>query len=85
MENITKPSITRLARRAGVKSLSDECYNNIRNIVHTQLTNIIIAALVVNSEHNTKTLMPEDIYEALRLRGHNVTQSTELGTSTCAK
>jgi len=85
MENITKPSITRLARRAGVKSLSDECYNNIRNIVNTQLSDIIVAALVVNSEHNTKTLMPEDIYEALRLRGHNVTQSCDLGTSTCAK
>ena len=78
MENITKPSITRLARRAGVKSLSDECYNNIRNIVNTQLSDIVVAALVVNSEHNTKTLMPEDIYEALRLRGHNVTQSSDL-------
>ena len=85
MEKITKPSITRLARRAGVKSLSDDCYNNIRNIVNTQLTDIVVAALVVNSEHNTKTLMPEDIYEALRLRGDNVTQSSELGTSTCAK
>ena len=85
MENITKPSITRLARRAGVKSLSDDCYNNIRNIVNKQLSDIIVAALVVNSEHNTKTLMPDDIYEALRLRGYNVTQSTDLGTSTCAK
>lgn len=85
MENITKPSITRLARRAGVKSLSDDCYNNIRNIVNKQLSDIIVAALVVNSEHNTKTLMPEDVYEALRLRGYNVTQSSDLGTSTCAK
>jgi len=85
MENITKPSITRLARRAGVKSLSDDCYNNIRDIVNKQLSDIIVAALVVNSEHNTKTLMPEDIYEAFRLRGYNVTQSSELGTSTCAK
>ena len=33
MEHITKPSITRLARRAGVKSLSEDCYNNIRCIV----------------------------------------------------
>jgi len=85
MENITKPSITRLARRAGVKSLSEECYNNIRSIVNSELSDIILAVLVVNSEHNTKTIMPEDIYEALRLRGHNVTQSTELGTATCPK
>lgn len=85
MEHITKPSITRLARRAGVKSLSEDCYNNIRNIVSDYLSDIIVAALVVNSEHNTKTLMAEDIYDALRLQGYNVTQSHDLGTSTCAK
>jgi histone H3/H4 len=85
MNHITKPSITRLARRAGVKSLSDDCYNNIRKTAEKYLSDIIVAALVVNSEHNTKTLMPEDIYEALRLRGYNVTQSHDLGTTTCAK
>jgi histone H3/H4 len=85
MDHITKPSITRLARRAGVKSLSEDCHNNIRVIVEECLSDIIVAALVVNSEHNTKTLMPEDIYEALRLRGYNVTQSHDLGTTTCAK
>lgn len=85
MSHITKPSITRLARRAGVKSLSDDCYNTIREIASMYLSDIVIAALVVNSEHNTKTLMQDDIYEALRLRGYNVTQSQELGTATCAK
>jgi histone H3/H4 len=85
MESITKPSITRLARRAGVKSISDDCYSTIRNLVGLYLSEVIVAALVVNSEHNTKTLMPEDIYEALRLRGYNVAQSSELNTTTCAK
>jgi len=85
MENITKPSITRLARRAGVKSISDDCYGTIRNLVGLYLSEVIVAALVVNSEHNTKTLMPEDIYEALRLRGYNVAQSNELNATTCAK
>jgi len=85
MENITKPSITRLARRAGVKSLSDSCYDTIRSLSELYLNEIISAALVVNSEHNTKTLMAEDVYEALRLRGYNVTQSHDLGTTTCAK
>jgi len=85
MEHITKPSITRLARRAGVKSLSDNCYNTIRGLVGIHLAEIIVAALVVNSEHNTKTLMSEDIYEAMRLRGYNVAQSTQLGTTTCGK
>ena len=85
MEQLTKPSITRLARKAGVKSLSEDCYNSINKLVKTQLSEIIVAALVVNSEHNTKTLMPEDIYDAFNLCGYNVTQSNDLGTTTCAK
>ena len=85
MDHITKPSITRLARRAGVKSLSEECYPAVRDLVQRHLKDIIQTAIVVNSEHNTKTLMPEDVYEAFRLRNHNVAQSNDLGTSTCAK
>ena len=85
MEHITKPSITRLARKAGIKSLSDDSYNSIRNLVKSQLSEIIVAALVVNSEHNTKTLMPDDIYDALHLLGYNVTHSNDLGTTTCSK
>lgn len=85
VSHITKPSITRLARRAGIKSMSDECYNTVRTLVAAYLAEIIITALVVNSEHNTKTLMPDDIYEALRLRGYNVAQSHDLGTTTCTK
>ena len=85
MQDITKPSITRLARRAGVKSVSDECFNPIRNTIFSQMDFLIKAALVVNSEHQTKTLMAEDIYEAFTLLKHNVTQSNDLGTTTCSK
>lgn len=85
MEDITKPSITRLARRAGVKSVSDECFNPIRNIISYKMDDIIKTALIVNSEHQTKTLMAEDIYEAFILLKHNVTQSNDLGTTTCSK
>jgi len=85
MEDITKPSITRLARRAGVKSVSDDCFNPIRSIISSKLDEIVEAALVVNSEHQTKTLMAEDIYETFTLLKHNVTQSNDLGTTTCCK
>ena len=85
MYHIPKPSITRLSRRAGVKSLSDECYNTVRGLIDMYLSEIINTALVVNSEHNTKTLMPEDIYDALLLKGYNVAQSHDMGTTTCAK
>jgi len=73
--NITKPSIIRLARRAGVKSMADECNETVKKLIDSYLTEIISTALIVNS----------DIYEALRIRGYNVSQSTDLGTTTCTK
>ena len=85
MEDITKPSITRLARRAGVKSVSDDCFNPIRLLIANHLDELVRAALVVNSEHQTKTLMSNDVYDSLALLGRNVTQSSDLGASTCYK
>ena len=83
--DITKPSITRLARRAGVKSVSDECFHAIRKIITNRLDELILASLIVNSEHQTKTLMSEDVYDSFSIIGHNVTQSNDLGTTTCSK
>jgi histone H3/H4 len=80
MENITNPSIVRLSRKAGVKSMSNECYNTIRKIAQQELDEIVKTMLIVNSEHNTKTIMQEDIYDALKLRGHYVAQSQELSS-----
>ena len=85
MDNMTKPAITRLARRAGVKSVSDECISLIKGLITTELEEIIRLTMIVNSEHQTKTLMPENVYEAISFNGTNLTQSVELGTSTCSK
>ena len=83
MSILTRPSITRIARQAGVKSLSDDCYVTIHDLINIMVERIINASLVVNSERATKTLMAEDIYEGLKLCGYNVAQSNDLGTTTC--
>jgi histone H3/H4 len=75
---ITKPSITRLSRRAGVKSLSDECHDTIRKMIETKLDEILKTVITVNSEHNTKTIMTTDVYEALHLLNQNITISNDL-------
>ena len=85
MNQLTKPSIARLARRAGVKSISDSSFETVREHIQRKLSDVIAAALVVNSEQQTKTLMPDDIYRGLQLLGHNVTKSNRLGTSSCLK
>ena len=81
MEGITKPSLTRLARRAGVKSLSEDCFDTVKNLIGMKLTEIIKTVIIVNSEHQTKTIMPNDIYESLHLLNYNVTQSNHLNMS----
>ena len=85
INDITKPGIARLARQAGVKSVSDECFSYIRQLIDKRLTELITASLIVNSEHQTKTLMAEDIYDGFSLLGQNITQSNDLGTGTCSK
>lgn len=78
MNGLTRPAITRIARKAGVKTISEDCFPMIRNLIGLKLHEIIKVITVVNSERNTKTIMPSDIYEALRLLGVNIAQTTEL-------
>ncbi len=82
---VTRPAMTRLARMAGVKSVSEECFPLIRGLLVQRIDDLVKGSLVVNTEHQTKTLMADDIYEALSLRGENLTQSHELGTTTIGK
>jgi len=83
--SLTKPDITRLARSAGVKTVSEDSYDLVRKIIEAEVREIVRLALIVNSEHQTKTLMSDDIYEAIAFRGTNLTQSSELSVSTCTK
>lgn len=82
---LSKPSIVRISRKAGIKSISEECYPYIRALIYEKVEDIIKNAVIVNKEHDTKTLMVNDIYKALYLQGENITQSTELGTITIGK
>ncbi len=85
MEKISKPSINRLARRAGVKSISEDCYDTIRNLIGMELTNIIKNVILMNSHNQTKTIMVKDVYDALHLMNYNVTQSNDLNKNNCLK
>jgi histone H3/H4 len=82
---LTRPSLTRLSRKAGIKSLSEECYPYIRALIVQRATDIIKNSLIINQQHQTKTLMDSDVYEALALFNENMTQSNDLGTTTLQK
>ena len=84
MDNLKKPAIMRLARKAGIKNISEDCYNTIRNLIFTKTTNILENAFIINEQTNTKTLMVNDIIQALRIQGIKLSKST-LSTDTCPK
>lgn len=78
MDNISKPSINRIAKLAGIKSMSDDCYDLIKNIMFEKLDDIIKIAIITNSERQTKTLMVEDIYNALNIIEDNNLSKTSI-------
>jgi histone H3/H4 len=82
---ITRPSITRLSRLAGVKSISEDCYDEIKEIMLHRLQRVVKTSLVVNAQKQNKTLLPEDIYDAIALLGENLAVSNCLGTSSITK
>jgi len=85
MDGISKPAITRLARKAGIKSMSDDCVTTIRNIIGMELSRTLNVVFVVNEQRNTKTIMPDDVFDALSLRGYSLTKSEQFGKSTCSR
>lgn len=76
-KGLTKPAITRLARRAGVKSMSDDCIAPIKHLIAMKLEEILYTTTVVNSQHTTKTIMPDDVYEGFAFLGINVARTDE--------
>jgi len=78
MDYLNKSSINKLSRRAGVKSISEECNEKIRKIIENKLDEIISTIIIINSEHNTKTIMTNDVHESLHLLNHKITISNFL-------
>ena len=66
MENITKKSIKKLSQSAGIKTLSDDCYDVIREIIETKVKEIVKnSSVIMKEDKNSKTLTPLYISQAL--------------------
>ena len=65
-KGIKKPAIKRLARRGGVKRISEDVYLLIREILVVFLEKIINDAIVYSDHSNRKTISHVDILKALK-------------------
>jgi histone H3/H4 len=82
---LSVPSITRLARKAGIKSISNNCFPIFRNIIEKEVKKVIKVLLVINSQNKRKTLMINDLLLSLAFLNVNMTYSDFLGTKTMPK
>ena len=72
LQGITKSAIRRLARRGGVKRISELCYEEIRGVIKVYLE-IIIRDAVTYAEHaRRKTIHVYDIILALKRQGRTL-------------
>lgn len=78
MDEFTKPSILKLARKAGIKTLSEDCYNTIRNLIGLKIDKTISDVLILNSERKTKTILLDDLIDSYALKNKFISKSTEL-------
>ena len=84
MSNITQPSLYRVARQAGVKTMSSDCTDVLRKLLERRADEICKSIIIVNKQSGTKTIMPNDVYAAMNITGINLTKSDVMGETTCS-
>ena len=62
----------KLARRAGVNGLSNNCVDYITSLVYTRLSEVVDSAKIVRDEREAKVLTDADVMNALRLLGETI-------------
>src|SRR6056297_2663946 len=66
IHGISKPAIRRLARRGGVKRISNLMYAEMRGVLHKFLTQIVKDAVVYVEHARRKTVTAKDVVAALK-------------------
>src|SRR3989304_977601 len=79
MENLTKPAIRRLARRGGVKRISQNCYSLIRTSLKGFLSDIMMIVAVLAEYEKKKTVKAKDVMYALRMKMRSPSQLSGTG------
>ncbi len=80
--DIPKPCLVRLARKGGVKSISEECFERLRTIIKNKVQEVLETVSIINED---KIVSTEDLYQALAINGIMLTKSTELGIKNVLK
>ena len=72
IQGIPKPAICRLARRGGIKLISDLIYEETRDILKVFLENVIRDAVTYTEHAKRKTITTMDVIYALKRQGRTL-------------
>ena len=72
IQGVTKPAIRRLARRGGVKRISDLMYEETRDYIKQFLMQVLHDATVFSEHARRKTVTTSDVVVALKNQGRTL-------------
>ena len=72
IDGITKGAIRRLARRGGVKRISGDIYQEVRNALKQFIEKVLGDAITFASHGQRKTITAHDIVYALKRQGRTL-------------
>ncbi len=74
----TKPAIVRLARKSGIKILTDDAIPMIDRMLRQRVRELTNDSLAVLNARNARTLQAADVMEAIKMRGQIRTSGEHL-------
>ncbi len=69
---VTRPAVRRLARRGGVKRLSEHAFEEARQHLKAFITQIVKDSVTYCEHGRRKTVSASDVVYALRRKGHTL-------------
>ncbi len=67
IQGITKPAIRRLARKAGIKRIGGNVYEEVRGIIKVEIENILKDTIILIDNKHKKTISGDDVRLAIRV------------------
>ena len=81
IQSLTRSSIIRLARRAGVKRVSGLIYEETRGVLKVYLENVLRNAVTYTHHAQRKTVLEKDVREALKKSGFPIAHTDKHSSS----
>ncbi len=75
--HISSTSLLRLSHKAGIKTMTEDCYEVINEIVKYKVNQIIDISSKISDDRKKKMIMPDDLHFALNILGINVVKMAE--------